>query len=115
MKLLCDWRRPVITGLVAAVILGQGLALAYLWRERTHPFQAPEEESVCAPTPILMEVLKELEVQGPVWRGDSALKQDTVLFANGVTGQYYLVRGSLEGHSCILDGGRAVPTSPETL
>jgi hypothetical protein len=76
---------------------------------------APAEESVCAPTPMLMEVLKELDVQGPVWRGDSALKQDTVLFANEQTGQYYLVRGSFEGRSCILDGGRTVPTSPENL
>lgn len=107
MTLLHEWRMSARTGMLAAVILAQWAALASLWYlHKVEPEQV-DDAPVCADTPMLMDVLKELDVQGPTWKGWSAFKQDTVLFENTKTGQYYIVRGQFGGRSCILDGGRA--------
>lgn len=111
MKLSCEWRVFATKTLISLAILGQTIALAYLWLERMQTQSIPDDAPVCAPTKMLMEVLQELEAQGPIWKGDSVFNQDTVLFENKQTGQYYIVRGRFDGRSCVLDGGRAAHNS----
>lgn len=111
MKLSSEWRVLATKTLILSAILGQTMALAYLWLERVQTQSLPDDAPVCGPTNMLMDVLQELEAQGPIWKGDSVFNQDTVLFENKQTGQYYIVRGRFDGRSCVLDGGRATQPS----
>lgn len=58
MKLSCEWRVFATKPLISLAILGQAIALAYLWLERMQTQSIQDDAPACYPTDMLMGVLR---------------------------------------------------------